>query len=122
MLKQTLMSALFVALGTASSVAQQQDVILQKVEIPGAAYDIVFAMSRPVVISTVRAKHKNPLVIHPIGGELAYAVQGEIESMFKEVGYPLLPLHAFRIEMNGLGSSTARLNVYVLPRHGPPVQ
>ena len=98
--------------------AQQRDVILQKVQVPGTSFDIVLAMSRPPTIPTFgAAAPKDALVTYPIGEELAYATTHEIENMLKEVGSSHMPIHAFQVESNGHRSSTA-LNVYVVPRVG----
>jgi hypothetical protein len=105
-----------------STAAQQPDVILRKVQVLGADYDLVFAMSQPVAAAPTDLFDKeDPLTIHTIGGELAHAVKGEIEATFKEVGLPLMPIYAFRLEMHGVNSSNA-LNVYVVPKIGPPIQ
>ena len=108
-LKQLLIGAVCVALGTGSLNAQ--DVDLRKVDVPGADFDIVFAVSAD--------RHDHPMVIHSIGGELAHAVDGEIEKMFTQAGPSGLPIHAFRVELGG-GTSSKGLNVYVVPKRGQP--
>lgn len=111
MLKQLLIGAACVAPGIGS--VSTQEVVLRKVEVPGTSFDIVF---------TVSADHRDhPLVIHSIGGELAHAVDGEIERMFTDVGPSGLPIHAFRLELSG-GKASNALNVYVVPKRGRPVQ
>jgi hypothetical protein len=121
MLKQLMICAAFVAVGTASVNAEQKAVVLRKVEVPGADFDIVFAASRPHAAAVGRPVAGDPLVIDPIGGEFAYALKGEVEDMFKEVGVPLLPIYAFRLELHG-GNARNALNVYVVPKIGPPMQ
>src|SRR5262249_32539583 len=111
MLKPLLIGAACVALGTGSLNAQ--DVVLRKVDVPGTNFDIVFAVSAD--------RRDHPLVIHSIGGELAHAVDGEIEKMFTNAGSPAFPIHAFRVELRG-GTSSNALNVYVVPKRDWPVQ
>jgi len=110
MLKQVLIGAVCVALGTGSLNAQ--DVVVRKVDVPGTNFDIVFAVSAD--------RRDHPLVIHSIGGELAHAVDGEIEKMFTEADPSGFPIHAFRVELSGESSNA--LNVYVVPKRGRPVQ
>jgi hypothetical protein len=122
MFRQLVICGVFLAVGTMTTAAQQPNVILRKVQVLGADYDIVFAMSQPVVPAPTDLFDKgDSLTIHEIGEELAYAVKGEIEATFKEVGPPLMPIYAFRLEMRGVKSSNA-LNVYVVPKIGPPIQ
>ena len=111
MLKQLLIGAACVALGTGSLKAQ--DVVLRKVDVPGTNFDIVFAVSAD--------RRDHPLVIHSIGGELAHAVNGEIEKMFTDAGPSGFPIHAFRVELRG-GKLSNALNVYVVPKRGRPAQ
>jgi hypothetical protein len=118
MLRQLLIGAAFVALGTVSVNAQYQEVVLREVEVPGANFGIVFAMAKPQATTVDR---HDPLAIRSIGGELAHAVEGEIEKMFKDVGSSGFPIHAFRVELRGDKPSNA-LNVYVVPKLGRLVQ
>jgi len=111
MLKQMLIGAACVALGTGS--VNAQEVVLRKVDVPGTNFDVVFA------VPADRGDH--PVVIHSIGGELAHAVEGEIEKMFTDAGPSGFPIHAFRVELRG-GKSPNALNVYVFPKRGAPVQ
>src|SRR5215510_3121332 len=111
MLKQVLIGAVCVALGTGSLNAQ--DVVLRKMDVPGTNFDLVFAVSAD--------RRDHPLGIHSIGGELAHAVDGEIENMFTEADPSGFPIHAFRVELRG-GASSNALNVYVVPKRGRPVQ
>ena len=120
MLRQLVISAALIAIGTISVAAQQSDVILRKVEVLGADYDIVFAMSRPAATPIDRSNKEDPLTIHAIGGELAYATKGEIEAIFREVGLPVMPTQAFRLDFDVKAPNA--LNVYVFPRIGPPIQ
>ena len=122
MLKQLLFCFAFAAVGTVPAIAEQQAVVLRKVELPGAGFDIVFAASKGHKAVTVsRPDAKYPLIISPSGSEFAHAVQGDIEDIFKDVGVTLVPIHAFRLELQA-GSSSNALNVYIVPKLGPPMQ
>jgi hypothetical protein len=114
MLRQLLIGAAFVAFGAASVNAQYQEIILRKVEVAGSNFDIVFAMASPQA-ATTRRDHHDPMAVYSIGGELAHAIDGEIEKMFNDVGPSGLPIHAFRLELND-GNPSIALNVYVVPK------
>lgn len=116
MLRQLLIGAAFAAFGTVSANAQHQEIILRKVEVAGSNFDIVFAMAKPQAATTIeRRDHHDPLAIHSIGGELAHAIDGEIENMFNNVGPSGFPIHAFRLELRD-GNPSVALNVYVVPK------
>ena len=84
MLKQLLFCFAFAAVGTVPAIAEQQAVVLRKVELPGAGFDIVFAASKGHTAVTIsRPDAKDPLIISPIGSEFAHAVQGEIGAYSK---------------------------------------
>jgi hypothetical protein len=122
MFRQLVLSASFVAMATVSAAAQQSEVVLRKVEVPGADYDIVFAIGRhPVAVSIDRLDTIDPLDIHPIWHDIAHATTDEIQQIFKDVGVSVLPIHAFRVEMRGIEFTNA-FNVYVLPKIGAPIQ
>ena len=43
----------------------------------------------------------DPLVVYPAGSELAFAVNGEVEKLFKDIGAVQFPACAFRVERKG---------------------
>jgi hypothetical protein len=71
MLKHLMICAALLALGTASVSAQQQEAVLQRIEVPGADFDIVLAMpkSPPRPIHDL-SESPDALIVHLIGGEL----------------------------------------------------
>jgi len=115
MLKYLPIFAALVALGTGTANTQQNDSVWQKVEVPGADFVVVFAMTKsPVTANSNLRAFPDPLVVYPAGGELAFAVDGEVEKLFKDVGAVQFPACAFRVERKG-GKPIAAL-AYVFPR------
>src|SRR3954463_978860 len=94
--------AALAVLCTGSANAQQNDPVWQKVEVPGADFVVVFATAKTPAspASSLRAS-PDPLVVYPTGSELAFAVDGEVEKLFKDVGAVQFPVCAFRVERKG---------------------
>lgn len=102
------------AIRTVSLVAQQPEPTMRKVEVPGSDFDIVFAMTKtPVVVD--QTDRPDSLAVYSVGSELAYARDGDIERMFKEVGLSQLPICAFEAEHKGNGP-TGATSVYIIPK------
>ena len=99
---------------TGSAYAQQSDPVWQKVEVPGANFVVVFATTtNPVVADNSLRASPDPLLVYPAGSELAFAVNGEVEKLFKDVGALQSPACAFRVERKG--SKPIAAIAYVLP-------
>jgi hypothetical protein len=62
----------------------------------------------------------NPLSVHPIGDELAFAADSEVEKLFRGVGSSQYPIHAFRVEHKD-SQPWSSVNVYVVPKSAPTV-
>jgi len=116
MLKRLIIGAAMVAMTTIPAKAQGQDLIVRMVEVPGAHFDIVFVMSRPTAAETT-----DPLTVYPTGDALGFAMAGEFEKSLNGAGVIGLPIRAVRLVINGDKPSQA-INVYVMPRLGPPMQ
>lgn len=102
------------AIRTASLVAQLPEPIMRKVEVPGSDFDIVFAMTKtPVVMNPT--DQPDSLAVYSVGSELAYARDGDIERMFKEVDLSQVPVCAFEVEHKGNGP-TGAASVYIIPK------
>ena len=115
MLKYLSICAALVVLGTGSVNAQQKDPVWQKVEVPGADFYIVFAMTKsPVARNNALRGQPDPLIVYPAGSELAFAVDGEVEKMFKDIGSVQFPACAFRVERKG-SKPTAAI-AYIIPK------
>jgi hypothetical protein len=113
MLKRLSICAPLVAFGTVPATAENQEVILRKIDVPTADFALVFAVPNPGAAATINRGQQDALIIHSIGGEFAHAVEGEIEAMFKDVGLSRFPIGAFHVELSD-GASTA-FKVYVVP-------
>ena len=119
MFKQLWLCAALIAFATGSLSAQEQDLVLRKAEVPGADFDIVFVMSKSKPPATIGLRAlDNPLVVHPIGDELAFAADSEVEKMFRGVGSSQYPIHAFRVERKD-SQPWSGVNVYVVPKSAP---
>lgn len=115
MLKHLSIFAALIGLATGSAGAQQKDPIWHKVEVPGADFILVFATTKnPVPANSALRAFPDPLVVYPAGSELAFAVDGEVEQLFKDVGTLRFPACAFSVERKG-GKPFASV-AYVLPK------
>jgi hypothetical protein len=102
----------------ASAKAEQPEPVMRKVAVPGADFDIVFAMTKsPVGATTYLRDQSNSLHVYSVASELAMAVDGDVEKMFKEVGSSQLPLCAFEVEQQGDKAPNAA-SVYIVPKVG----
>jgi hypothetical protein len=59
------------------------------------------------------------LAVYSIGSELAMAVDGDLEKMFKDVGLSQLPICAFEVEHKG-GKLPQAASVYIIPKGETP--
>ena len=71
MLKQLSICAALIAFTAGAANAQQKEAILQKLEVPGAAFDIIIAMPKPQGMTFDLSESPDALLVHLIGGELA---------------------------------------------------
>jgi hypothetical protein len=97
MLKQLLICAALIVPGTSSAGAQQQEAVLQKIEVPGAGFDIILAMPKPAGETVNLGNSPDALIVHLIGGELALSFDAE-EKMLQALGSLRLPVCAFDVE------------------------
>ena len=113
MLKYITVCAVFLFLGTGSVEAQQQDIVLHKIEVPGADFGMVVVMSKAqAAVTNGLSSPGNSLVVRPTGDEPASATEAEIEKIFGSSQYLI---HAFRVEPRGGGPSYA-VHVYVVSK------
>ena len=119
MLKRLSICVTLLALVPGSANAQQTNVVLHRVDVPGADFSIVFAFGQPHAGAPLsRPDQLTSLIVHPIGDELAHATQGEMETLFKDAGASPYPIHAFRVERKDSKPANA-VNVYVIPNRRP---
>jgi hypothetical protein len=101
---------------TASSNAHQPEPVMRKVDVPGADLDVIFAMTKsPAGATTDLGNQPSSLFVYSVVSELAMAVEGDVEKMFKEVGSSQLPICAFEVEYNG-GKPPKVASVYIVPK------
>jgi hypothetical protein len=107
--------AAFLAFGTGSLNAQQQEAVLQKMEVPGAGFDIVLAMPKSPAGATYNlGSSPEALIIHLIGEELALPFEAE-ENMLKTLEFLQMPACAFHAE-NKDRTIRKPVAVYIIPK------
>ena len=81
MFKQLSICAAFIAFTMPAANAQQREAILQKVEVPGAPFDLVLATAKSPAAIFDLAESPDALVIHLVGGELALGFESAEEML-----------------------------------------
>ena len=123
MLKHLLICAALVALGTGSVNAQyaqhvqpgQQEATLQKVEVPGAGFDIVLAMPKSQTGATFDLGNSpDATIIYLIGGELALSFDGP-EKMLQALDSLQLPVGAVHVDSKDREEGIP-VAVYIVPK------
>ena len=113
MLKYITVCAVLLVLGTGSVSAQQQDIVVRKMEVPGADFDMVVVMSKAQAGATSGLSgHEPSLVAGPTGDWLAFATDREIEQIF---GRSRSVIHGFRVERKE-GEPSSAVHVYVVSK------
>jgi len=113
MLKHISICAALLVLGTGSVGAQQPDIVVRKIEVPGAGFDMVVVMSKDHAGATSgRSGQESPLVTAPTGDWLAFATDCEIERIF---GSSRSLIHGFRVERKE-GEPSSAVHVYVVSK------
>jgi hypothetical protein len=113
MLKHLLICAALMAFTMGSANAQQKEAVLQKVEVPGAALDIILAMPKPQGVTFDLSESPDALLVHLIGGELALAFD-DAEKMLKALDSLRRPIGAFHVESPDRRSRIP-IAVYLVP-------
>ncbi len=114
MLKLLLTGAAIIAFGIGSASAQQLEAILQKVEVPGAAFDLMLAMPKTPTVIIDLSESPDALVIHLVGGKLALGFE-KAEDMLKATEFLRSPVGAFHIRPDN-GNARVSAAVYVVPK------
>lgn len=87
----------------------------KEIAAPGAGFDIVLAMPKPGGATYNLGNSSDALLVHLIGGELAFGFEG-VERMMKELDASQLPACAFHVE--GKASKSRKpVSVYIVPKH-----
>jgi hypothetical protein len=118
MLKCFAIFATVLVLGLGSVSAQQQDIVVRKIEVPGTDFDFVVVMSKnPAGITSGLSDQEHPLVASPTGDWLAFATDCEIERIF---GRSRSLIHGFRVERKE-GEPSSAVHVYVVSKGAGPL-
>jgi len=113
MLKCFAILATVLVVGFGSVSAQQQDIVMRKIEVPGTDFDFVVVMSKDQAGITNRlSDQEHPLVTRPTGDWLAFATDCEIERIF---GRSRSLIHGFRVERKE-GEPSSAVHVYVVSK------
>src|SRR5262245_996318 len=103
------------ALMSAPVAAQQQEAVLNRLDVPGAAFDLIVALpkspSRPFYDLS---ESPEALVVHVIGGKLVLTFEDELE-MIKAAEFLKSPVGAFQVAIREATSSIPYA-VYVIPK------
>ena len=113
MLKHLSICAAVMALMAGAANAQQKEAMLQRMEVPGTAFDVIVAMPKPQGAVFALAGSPDALVMHLIGGELALGFD-DAEKMLKALGTLRRPVGALRVQGPDHRSSIP-VAVYLVP-------
>jgi hypothetical protein len=116
MFKQLLICAALIVFATSAANAQQREAVLQTVEVPGAAFDLVLAIPKTPAAIVDLGGSPEALVMHLVGGELALVFESA-EQMVKTADSLRSPVGAFHVQRNGINSAIA-VAVYMVPKGG----
>ncbi len=133
MLKQMTLAAAVVTLGIVGSLNAQQQTTpppvpaikrtpLQKVDVPGSNYEVVFGMAD--IVADVRAGrhfHPGPVLVYVMDGEFTMVPDGEQQKTYKAGESFQIPASAIHNEGTG-GNSAKIMVVYVVEKGKPLVQ
>lgn len=100
MLRHLPICALLLAFTATSGNAQQKEAMLQRMEVPGAPFDLVVAMPKPLGATFDLADSPDALLMHLIGDELALGFD-DAESMLIAVDKLRRPVGAVQVESPG---------------------
>jgi hypothetical protein len=116
MLKCLPICAALLALAPVSTSAKEQQAVLQKIEVPGSAFDILLAL--PTADGAVIDLSKSPeaFVVHLVGGELALAFESG-EQMLQAMDFLRSPLSASSVRSGGAGPSVP-VAAYIISKGG----
>jgi hypothetical protein len=113
MLKQLAICAALIAFAASAANAQQREAFLQKLEVPGGAFDIIVAMPKPGGVTFDLSESPDAFLVHLIGGELALGFENA-EKMLKTFDSLRRPIGAFHVDGPALGSRIP-IALYLVP-------
>jgi len=115
MLKHLMACGALLALGAAPVAAQQQEAVLQRMHVPGAVFDIVFAIpkSPPPMLDNLNMSPE-ALIMHLTGGQLAVAFEDAREML--KVADTLRSSASSSNRVSDGGKGRTPLAVYIVPK------
>ncbi len=117
MLKYVTICAALLVFGIGAVGAQQQNVVVRKMEVPGTDFDMVVVTSKAQATARSGLSGQDPsLVAGPTGDWLAFATDCEIERIF---GRARSVIHGFRVEHKE-GEPSSAVHVYVVSKGTRP--
>jgi len=114
MLKHLSICVALIAFGSSSAGAQQREAIFQKIEVPGADFDLMLATPKMPAVVIDLSESPDALVIHLVGGELALGFE-KAEDMLKATEFLRSPVGAFHIRRDN-GNARVSAAVYMVPK------
>jgi hypothetical protein len=115
MLKRLSMCAALCALMSGPVAAQQQEAVLKRLDLAGAAFDLVAVLPKsPPRPFYDLSESPDALVVHVIGGKLVLTFEDELE-MIKAAELLKSPVGASRVA-GGEAKSSMPFAVYVIPK------
>ena len=115
MLKHLSICVVLTAFGSTSLSAQQHEAVLQKVQVPGADFEIVLAVPKyPAAVIHDLGKSPDALLLHLVGGALVLGFDAP-EKMIAALESVRSPACAFHVDGKG-DKRPAPIAVFVVPK------
>ncbi len=114
MFKQLSTCAALIVFATSAVNAQQREAILQTVEVPGAAFDLVLAMPKTPAAIVDLGESPDALVARLVGGELALGFESA-EQLLKTFDSLGSSVGTFYVKRDGINSPTP-VAIYMVPK------
>ncbi len=113
MLKRLSTCAALIAFAAGAANAQQKEATLQKLKVPGAAFEIIVALPKSQGVTFELSKSPDALLVHLVGGELALGFDGA-EKMLKALDSLRRPIGTFHVDGPDLASPIP-VALYLVP-------
>ena len=104
----------FVGIAASSAGVQQQEAILQAIEVPGAAFDLMVAVPKTPAATVDLERSPEALVMHLVGGRLVLTFE-TAEQMLRVFDSLQRPVGALFTQDSG-GNGRVPVAVYLVPK------
>jgi hypothetical protein len=118
MFKSFLICAALAIPATCSVRAQEREVILQRIEVPGADFHIVVATNKSDSNSNDLHSRPGAFIVYLMGKEFVHANNEELQRAFPGINSIRSPSCAFNVQREG-EEQTRSAAVYVVPNSEP---